>query len=96
MSKALVELGNARKARLEDALKGYQFFSDLEVEELFIKETEQLASSKEVGKDFASLTRLRKRHEVQCTYSISESLWLNSCKTENICSRVSLWDNYYK
>ncbi|EDO49576.1 predicted protein [Nematostella vectensis] len=60
---ALVQLGKERRARLEDSLELYTFFEDVEEEDIFIKETDKLAASKEVGRDLASLTRLQQRHE---------------------------------
>ena len=63
-NQGLVRLAKERRARLEDSLRLYKFFGDVEEEEIFIKEGEQLMSSKEVGKDLISLTRLQQRHEV--------------------------------
>ena len=53
-----------RRARLENSLKLHKFFQDVEEEEVFVKEAEQLLSSKDVGKDLVSLTRLQQNHEV--------------------------------
>ena len=36
----------------------------MEEEEMFVKETEKVLSSKEVGKDLISLTRLQQKHKV--------------------------------
>ena len=47
---ALVQLGKERRARLEDSLRLYKFFGDMEEEEMFVKETEKVLSSKDVGK----------------------------------------------
>ena len=63
-AQALLQLGKERNSRLEDALRLYKFFGDVEEEEIFIKEAEKLMASKEVGKDLTSLTRLQQRHEV--------------------------------
>ena len=62
--KGLVQLGKERRARLEDSLRLYKFFGDMEEEEMFVKETEKVLSSKEVGKDLISLTRLQQKHKV--------------------------------
>ena len=62
--KGLVQLGKERRARLEDSLRLYKFFGDMEEEEMFVKETENVLSSKEVGKDLISLTRLQQKHKV--------------------------------
>ena len=62
---ALVRLGKERRARLEDSLKLYKFFGDMEEEEMFVKETENVLGSKDVGKDLISLTRLQEKHKVR-------------------------------
>ena len=62
---ALVQLGKERRARLEDSLKLYKFFGDMEEEEMFVKETENVLGSKDVGKDLISLTRLQEKHKVR-------------------------------
>ena len=61
---ALVQLGKERRARLEDSLRLYKFFGDMEEEEMFVKETEKVLSSKDVGNDLISLTRLQQKHKV--------------------------------
>ena len=61
---ALVSLGKERRARLEDSLRLYKFFGDMEEEEMFVKETEKVLSSKDVGNDLISLTRLQQKHKV--------------------------------
>ena len=66
--KGLVQLGKERRARLEDSLRLYKFFGDMEEEEMFVKETEKVLSSKEVGKDLISLTRLQQKHKVSVMY----------------------------
>ncbi|XP_068689103.1 spectrin beta chain-like isoform X1 [Montipora foliosa] len=60
---ALVQLAKERRARLEDSLKLYKFFGDMEEEEMFVRETENVLSSKDVGKDLISLTRLQQKHK---------------------------------
>ena len=64
---ALVQLGKERRARLEDSLRLYKFFGDMEEEEMFVKETEKVLSSKDVGNDLTSLTRLQQKHKVSDT-----------------------------
>ena len=64
---ALVQLGKERRARLEDSLRLYKFFGDMEEEEMFVKETEKVLSSKDVGNDLISLTRLQQKHKVSDT-----------------------------
>ncbi|KAK2560477.1 Spectrin beta chain [Acropora cervicornis] len=60
---ALVLLSKERRARLEDSLKLYKFFGDMEEEEMFMRETENVLGSKDVGKDLISLTRLQQKHK---------------------------------
>lgn len=66
---ALVQLGKERRARLEDSLRLYKFFGDMEEEEMFVKETEKVLSSKDVGNDLISLTRLQQKHKVRDSLS---------------------------
>jgi len=61
---ALVLLSKERRARLEDSLKLYKLFGDIEEEEMFMRETENVLGSKDVGKDLISLTRLQQKHKV--------------------------------
>jgi hypothetical protein len=51
--------------KLEDSRRLHAFCQEWEEEDIFIKEKEREAVSKEVGKDLVSLTRLLKKHEVQ-------------------------------
>ncbi|XP_015749829.1 PREDICTED: spectrin alpha chain, non-erythrocytic 1-like isoform X1 [Acropora digitifera] len=60
---ALVLLSKERRARLEDSLKLYKFFGDMEEEEMFMRETENVLGSKDVGNDLISLTRLQQKHK---------------------------------
>lgn len=60
----MVQLGKERRARLEDSLRLYKFFGDMEEEDMFVKETEKVLSSKDVGNDLISLTRLQQKHKV--------------------------------
>ena len=71
---ALVQLGKERRARLEDSLRLYKFFGDMEEEEMFVKETEKVLSSKDVGNDLISLTRLQQKHKVSGVWQGPEEL----------------------
>lgn len=77
-----MHLGKERRVRLEDSLKLYKFFGDMEEEEMFVKETENVLASKEVGKDLISLTRLQQKHKVSNvpdnSYFIMGSIGLGS------------------
>ena len=57
-------LSNERKLKLEDSRRLHAFYQEWEEEDLFIKEKEREAVSKDVGRDLVSLTRLLKKHEV--------------------------------
>lgn len=58
-------LSNARKLKLEGSRRLHTFYQEWEEEDMFIKEKEREAVSKEVGRDLVSLTRLLKKHEVE-------------------------------
>lgn len=73
---ALIQLGKERRARLEDSLRLYKFFGDMEEEEMFVKETEKVLSSKDVGNDLISLTRLQQKHKVSCDRELVERICL--------------------
>lgn len=53
--------------KLEESRRLHAFYQEWEEEDMFIKEKEREAVSKEVGKDLVSLTRLLKKHEVDAT-----------------------------
>lgn len=89
---ALIQLGKERRARLEDSLRLYKFFGDMEEEEMFVKETEKVLSSKDVGNDLISLTRLQQKHKVSCDRKLVECICLLSdvAKTKNDRIRQAL------
>ena len=89
---ALIQLGKERRARLEDSLRLYKFFGDMEEEEMFVKETEKVLSSKDVGNDLISLTRLQQKHKVSCDRELVECICLLShvAKTKNDRIRQAL------
>lgn len=89
---ALIQLGKERRARLEDSLRLYKFFGDMEEEEMFVKETEKVLSSKDVGNDLISLTRLQQKHKVSCDRELVEFICLLShvAKTKNDRIRQAL------
>lgn len=75
---ALIQLGKERRGRLEDSLRLYKFFGDMEEEEMFVKETEKVLSSKDVGKDLISLTRLQQKHKVSRYRELVKRICLSS------------------
>lgn len=89
---ALIQLGKERRARLEDSLRLYKFFGDMEEEEMFVKETEKVLSSKDVGNDLISLTRLQQKHKVSCDRELVERICLlwDVAKTKNDRIRQAL------
>lgn len=58
-------LSNERKLKLKESRRLHAFYQEWEEEDIFIKEKEREAVSKDVGRDLVSLTRLLKKHEVQ-------------------------------
>ena len=57
-------MSNDRKTKLEQSRRLHTFYQEWEEEDIFFKEKEREAVSKDVGKDLVSLTRLFKKHEV--------------------------------
>jgi len=62
----LLQLANERRARLEESRKMWQFYGDMEDEEAWIKEKEQIMSSPDLGHDLTSIRLLLTKHKVQC------------------------------
>lgn len=54
---------NDRRQRLNEANSLFQFFRDLDDEEVWIKEKKLLVSSEDYGRDLTSLQNLRKKHK---------------------------------
>ena len=65
----------------------------MEEEEMFVKETEKVLSSKDVGNDLISLTRLQQKHKVSCDRELVERICLlwDVAKTKNDRIRQALW-----
>jgi spectrin beta len=59
----LSQSADLRKSRLNDSLKLQQFYRDVEEEEAWIREKEQIASSTDHGKDLVGVLHLLKKHE---------------------------------
>jgi len=62
----LLQLANERQSRLKEARKMWQFYDDVEDEEAWIKEKEQIMSSPDLGHDLTSIRLLLTKHKVQC------------------------------
>ena len=62
-NKRLCVAAEQRKARLNDSLRLQQFYRDVEEEEAWIREKEQVASSVDHGKDLVGVMHLIKKHE---------------------------------
>ena len=61
----LLELAAERKARLEESHKLWQFYWDMEDEEGWLKEKEQLMSSPDLGHDLTSVHLLINKQKVR-------------------------------
>ena len=61
----LLQLANERQSRLKEARKMWQFYDDVEDEEAWIKEKEQIMSSPDLGHDLTSIRLLLTKHKVQ-------------------------------
>ena len=61
---SISSLSNERKLKLEASRCLHAFYQEWEEADIFIKEKEREAVSKDVGRDLVSLTRLLKKHEV--------------------------------
>jgi len=60
----LQRLANERQSRLKEARKMWQFYDDVEDEEAWIKEKEQIMSSPDLGHDLTSIRLLLTKHKV--------------------------------
>jgi len=60
----LLQLANERQSRLKEARKMWQFYDDVEDEEAWIKEKEQIMSSPDLGHDLTSIRLLLTKHKV--------------------------------
>ncbi|XP_078000869.1 spectrin beta chain, non-erythrocytic 5-like isoform X3 [Glandiceps talaboti] len=61
--KMLTDLSNARKARLEESMKFYQFLRDSEEEEAWLMEKQRIAKSMVTGKDLRSVISMQQKHQ---------------------------------
>lgn len=59
----LLQLANERQSRLKEARKMWQFYDDVEDEEAWIKEKEQIMSSPDLGHDLTSVRLLLTKHK---------------------------------
>jgi len=60
----LLRLASERQSRLKEARKMWQFYDDVEDEEAWIKEKEQIMSSPDLGHDLTSIRLLLTKHKV--------------------------------
>ena len=60
----LLKLANERQSRLKEARRMWQFYDDVEDEEAWIKEKEQIMSSPDLGHDLTSIRLLLTKHKV--------------------------------
>ncbi|XP_070576983.1 spectrin beta chain, non-erythrocytic 5-like isoform X4 [Ptychodera flava] len=61
--KDLTDLSAARKARLEESMKFYQFLRDSEEEEAWLMEKQRIAKSMVTGKDLRSVISMQQKHQ---------------------------------
>ena len=66
----LLRLANERQSRLKEARKMWQFYDDVEDEEAWIKEKEQIMSSPDLGHDLTSIRLLLTKHKVLDWYRL--------------------------
>ena len=59
----LIQLAAERRARLEESRRLWKFFWEMAEEEGWIRETEQIMSSDDCGKDLTSVVRLLSKHK---------------------------------
>lgn len=55
----------------------------MEEEEMFVKETEKVLSSKDVGNDLISLTRLQQKHKVSECVRNKRKRWKEISRVQN-------------
>ena len=75
----LLQLANERQSRLKEARKMWQFYDDVEDEEAWIKEKEQIMSSPDLGHDLTSIRLLLTKHKVQYFCSLLLATFLEWC-----------------
>nr|XP_002732400.1 PREDICTED: spectrin beta chain, non-erythrocytic 5-like [Saccoglossus kowalevskii] len=90
----LSDLSAARKARLEESMKFYQFLRDSEEEESWLMEKQRIAKSMVTGKDLRSVVSMLQKHQALEAEMISRERICNAVFATGIELRDS--DHYAK
>ncbi|XP_076464437.1 spectrin beta chain-like isoform X2 [Babylonia areolata] len=105
---SLIDLATYRKKRLNEAVDFYQFFADADDVDAWLLDTLRIVSSKDVGKDEASVQSLLKKHKevteelknyqtaIEALHEQAASLGEQDRESPDVQSRLSSIDKRYQ
>ncbi|KAK7507079.1 hypothetical protein BaRGS_00001930 [Batillaria attramentaria] len=105
---SLIDLATYRKKRLNEAVDFYQFFADADDVDAWLVDTLRIVSSKDVGKDEASVQSLLKKHKevteelknyqtvIEALHEQAASLGEQDRESPDVQSRLSSIDKRYQ
>ncbi|KAK7104923.1 spectrin beta chain-like isoform X2 [Littorina saxatilis] len=105
---SLIDLATYRKKRLNEAVDFYQFFADADDVDAWLLDTLRIVSSKDVGKDEASVQSLLKKHKevteelknyqdvIEALHEQAASLGEQDRESSDVQSRLSSIDKRYQ